>query len=267
MSEDLTINAFHVEWIGERAPFAKAFVAAQKATEAVKKASTNPAFRSKYADLAEVVEAVVPALNAHGIGVLQFPGAEGGDVLVTTELLHESGASVRSTLRLKPVKTDPQGVGSAVTYGRRYSLLAVTGAAPEDDDGNAASKVRTQVSPSGDVDQSHLAKQLAASVAAGRKTSSQAKKDGDDARIKNEITNLDREGVRDWHENFDRYTAMLPIAWLEPLHDMLESRLEELNGADAVKDQEAELDAGFRGAVHQERAGGVARNANRIPAE
>lgn len=139
MSEAPEIRAFHVEWIGDRAPFAKAFVAAQKATEAVKKASTNPAFRSKYADLAGVVEAVVPALNAHGIGVMQFPGSEDGDVLVTTELLHESGASVRSTLRLKPSKNDPQGVGSAVTYARRYSLLAMTGAAPEDDDGNAAS--------------------------------------------------------------------------------------------------------------------------------
>lgn len=142
MSEAPEVNAFHVEWIGERAPFAKAFVAAQKATEAVKKASTNPAFKSKYADLAGVVEAVVPALNAHGIGVLQFPGADNGDVLVTTELLHESGASVRSTLRLHPTKSDPQGIGSAVTYGRRYSLLAVTGAAPEDDDGNAASQPR-----------------------------------------------------------------------------------------------------------------------------
>lgn len=147
MSEQPTVNIFHVEWIGERAPFAKAFVAAQKATEAVKKASTNPAFRSKYADLAEVVEAVVPALNANGIGVLQFPGSDNGEVIITTELLHESGSSVRSTLRMRPVKSDPQGVGSAITYGRRYSLLAMVGAAPEDDDGNAASKPVRDYSP------------------------------------------------------------------------------------------------------------------------
>lgn len=57
-------------------------------------------------------------------------------------MLHESGSSVSSTLRLRPSKTDPQGVGSAITYGRRYSLLAMTGAAPEDDDGNAASGPR-----------------------------------------------------------------------------------------------------------------------------
>jgi hypothetical protein len=129
-----------VEWDGDRGPFAKAFVAAQKATEAVKKANTNPAFRSKYADLSGVVEAVVPALNANGIGVIQMPGFDGELVSLTTEMIHESGASVRSVLRLKPTKADPQGVGSAITYARRYSLLAMTGAAPEDDDGNEASK-------------------------------------------------------------------------------------------------------------------------------
>jgi hypothetical protein len=131
-----------VTWEGERAPFAKAFVAAQMATEAVKKAATNPAFKSKYADLSEVVEAVVPALNKAGIGVMQFPSYDGELVGVTTVLMHESGATVTGTLHLRPSKSDPQGVGSAVTYARRYSLLAMTGAAPEDDDGAAASGPR-----------------------------------------------------------------------------------------------------------------------------
>jgi hypothetical protein len=129
-----------VQWEGERAPFAKAFVAAQKATEAVKKASTNPAFKSRYADLAACVEAVVPALNAEGIGVLQFPSFDGESAGVTTTLLHEGGSSVTATLHLRPTKADPQGVGSALTYARRYSLLAIVGAAPEDDDGNTASE-------------------------------------------------------------------------------------------------------------------------------
>jgi hypothetical protein len=133
-----------VTWEGERAPFAKAFVAAQMATEAVKKAATNPAFKSKYADLSEVVEAVVPALNKAGIGVMQFPSYDGELVGVTTVLMHESGATVTGTLHLRPSKSDPQGVGSAVTYARRYSLLAMTGAAPEDDDGNSASGPREQ---------------------------------------------------------------------------------------------------------------------------
>lgn len=136
-----------VTWDGDRATFAKAFVAAQMATEAVKKAASNPAFKSKYADLSEVVEAVVPALNKAGIGVMQFPEFDGEWVGVTTTLMHESGASVTGTLRLRPSKSDPQGVGSAVTYARRYSLLAMTGAAPEDDDGNSASGPRQQPAP------------------------------------------------------------------------------------------------------------------------
>lgn len=139
MTEFSEVTASALVWEGERAPFAKAFVAAQKATEAVKKASTNPAFKSKYADLAGVVEAVVPALNDNGIAVLQSPAFDGDYVSLTTVLLHESGSSVSSTLRLRPSKVDPQGVGSAVTYARRYALLAMSGAAPEDDDGNAAS--------------------------------------------------------------------------------------------------------------------------------
>jgi hypothetical protein len=134
-------------WDGDRAPLAKAFVTAQKAMEAVKKAATNPAFRTKYADLSEVVEAVVPALNAAGVGVIQNPGYDGEFVTVQTTFIHESGASVTSTLRLRPTKPDPQGVGSAITYGRRYGLLAMSGAAPEDDDGNSASEPRHKPTP------------------------------------------------------------------------------------------------------------------------
>lgn len=131
-------------WDGERAPLAKALVAAQKATESIKKAATNPAFKSKYADLAHVVEGVVPALNGAGVMVLQCPGFDGEMVSVTTTFLHETGASVTSTLHVRPSKTDAQGVGSAITYARRYALLSMAGGAPEDDDGNAASGPRQE---------------------------------------------------------------------------------------------------------------------------
>ena len=142
MNEVLQQSA--IRWEGDRSTFAKAFVAAQKGMESIKKASSNPAFKSKYADLAEVVEAVVPALNEAGIGVMQFPAFDGEIVSITTVFLHESGASITGTLDLRPSKTDPQGVGSATTYGRRYSLLAMSGMAPEDDDGNAASGPRQE---------------------------------------------------------------------------------------------------------------------------
>jgi hypothetical protein len=127
------------------AEFAKAFPKAQAAMGDVLKKATNPAFRSKYADLAAVVEAVIPALNESGFSVLQPPATtRDGTVRIMTMILHESGQWMRCTLALKPTKADPQGVGSAITYGRRYGLQAMTGVAPEDDDGNAASRPNGQ---------------------------------------------------------------------------------------------------------------------------
>ena len=132
---------------GDIAVFAKAFVSAQKATEAIKKAASNPAFKSKYADLAAVVEAVVPALNNAGLAVIQSPAFDGEMLALTTILIHESGASCTAVLHMRPSTLDPQGLGSATTYARRYALLAMTGAAPEDDDANAASGPREPVPP------------------------------------------------------------------------------------------------------------------------
>lgn len=142
MTETVTLSAPVFD--GERAPFAKAFISAQKATESVKKAASNPAFKSKYADLSHVVEGVIPALNDNGIGVIQSPSYDGDLIGLTTILIHESGATCTATLHMRPSKSDPQGVGSAITYARRYALLAMTGAAPEDDDGNAASGPRQE---------------------------------------------------------------------------------------------------------------------------
>lgn len=85
--------------------------------------------------------------------------------------------------------------------------------------------------------------------ATGRKSSSQAKKDGDDEKIKADIAKCDQAGLLDWHTNFDSYTAHLPFGWLDSIRNMLELRLEEINGAAKIADAEAELDAGFRGAV------------------
>jgi hypothetical protein len=86
-------------------------------------------------------------------------------------------------------------------------------------------------------------------AATGRKSSAQAKKDGDDAKIKAEIAKSDLAGLRDWHENFDSYTAHLPFSWLDSIRDMLELRLEELNGADTVAAGSSEMDEAFRNSV------------------
>ena len=120
---------------------ASALVKAQKAFGPALKSSSNPHFRSKYADLAACVEAVVDALNDNGIALTQQVYECENGVIVETVFIHESGATIScGRLHVPATKQDAQGYGSALTYARRYSLMAACGIAPEDDDGNAASK-------------------------------------------------------------------------------------------------------------------------------
>ena len=120
---------------------ASALVKAQQAFGPALKTSSNPHFRSKYADLSAVVEAVIDGLNKHGIFLTQLTHECESGVIVETMLIHESGETLSGgKLHVPASKQDAQGYGSALTYARRYSLMAVTGIAPEDDDGNAASK-------------------------------------------------------------------------------------------------------------------------------
>lgn len=110
-----------------------------KITGAVKD-SANPFFKSKYADLASVWDAVRDHLSANGLSIIQSASTtEGGGICVTAMLAHASGQWVRDTLTLTPKDQSPQAMGSTITYGRRYLLAALTGAAQIDDDGNAAS--------------------------------------------------------------------------------------------------------------------------------
>jgi hypothetical protein len=118
-----------------------ALVKAQKQFGPALKSSTNPHFKSKYADLAACVEAVIEALNASGIALMQRTIECADGVTVETVFVHESGETLSSgPLHVPAAKQDPQGYGSALTYARRYSLMAACGIAPEDDDGNAASR-------------------------------------------------------------------------------------------------------------------------------
>ena len=120
---------------------AAALLKAQAEMENAHKNANNPAFRSKYADLAEILATVKPVLTKHGVTLLQSPGFADGLVTLDTMLMHpESGEWIRGEWASPISKSDPQGVGSATTYGRRYSLAAICGIAQEDDDGNAASQ-------------------------------------------------------------------------------------------------------------------------------
>lgn len=120
---------------------AAALVKAQKAFGPALKTSSNPHFKSRYADLAACVEAVMGSLNDNGIALIQQTHECESGVMVETVFVHESGETYSAgKLHVPAVKHDAQGYGSALTYCRRYSLMAACGIAPEDDDGNMASK-------------------------------------------------------------------------------------------------------------------------------
>lgn len=126
---------------------ASALVKAQKAFGPALKTSTNPHFRSRYADLSACVEAVMGGLNDNGIALVQQTHECESGVLVETLFIHESGETFSAgKLHVPASKNDAMGYGSALTYARRYSLMAACGIAPEDDDGQAASRVVATVS-------------------------------------------------------------------------------------------------------------------------
>ena len=119
---------------------ATSLVKAQASMSNPKKNASNPFFKSKYADLSEVINVSKQVLAENGLSVVQLPCMVDGVVSVETILIHESGEFLSNIMSMPPVKNDPQGVGSCLTYIRRYSLSAILGIAQEDDDGNDAVK-------------------------------------------------------------------------------------------------------------------------------
>jgi len=117
---------------------ASALAKAQAAMHGAAKSAENPFFKSKYADLAAVVEACREALTTNGIAVVQSPTTDGPHVSLETWLIHSSGQFMAGTVTATAKDDSPQSVGSAVTYLRRYALQSFAGVAPEDDDAEAA---------------------------------------------------------------------------------------------------------------------------------
>lgn len=110
--------------------------------------SENPHFQSKYADLSAVWKACRALLTENGFCVVQAPFRSESGMVLVTRLIHSSGQWVRSEYTLSPTQNTPQQMGSALTYARRYSLAAIVGIAPgDDDDGNAASVPKPQTYP------------------------------------------------------------------------------------------------------------------------
>lgn len=120
-----------------------ALLAVQAEAPTLQKTAINPHFKSRFVPLEEVTEAVMPLLSKNGLVWTTLPGhTENGSPVLQYALIHaDTGEQLRGSMALLPAKADPQGQGSAITYARRYALMAVLGlVADEDDDGNKASK-------------------------------------------------------------------------------------------------------------------------------
>lgn len=126
----------------EIATLLEALSAFQGVVTAPKKTSTNPHFKSKYADLAEVIEAIRAPLAANGLSYYQAPigMVEGAAIKVVTQVSHKSGQWIRTTFAMPVGQATAQAVGTAISYARRYALQAALGLAAEDDDGYEATK-------------------------------------------------------------------------------------------------------------------------------
>lgn len=137
---------------------AAALAVAQGNIDNVKKDRTNPHFKSNYATLGSVWDTIRDELSKNGLAVVQLPtSAPAGSVGLLTRLIHKSGQSLEEVFFMPVAQVNnPQAVGSALTYARRYALMALVGIAPEDDDGNAAKAApkasNGSVAPPGEVD-------------------------------------------------------------------------------------------------------------------
>ena len=121
------------------ASLAAALNKAQAEMSGAKKSAKNPFFKSNYANLEEVINCVKEPFADNGLSFVQFPISGDGVAGVETIIMHESGEFISGEFLLKCSKNDPQGMGSAITYARRYGLQSACGVPSEDDDGNAAS--------------------------------------------------------------------------------------------------------------------------------
>lgn len=127
--------------------FSKAFAKTQKEMKQPLKDANNPFFKSKYVPLENVVEAITESASKNGLSFTQFPSSdEFGNVTVGTLVMHESGEWIEyDPIKMKPVKNDPQSIGSAITYAKRYALSAIFGiTSDQDDDGNEATQTKKQ---------------------------------------------------------------------------------------------------------------------------
>ena len=136
----------HMERSESLMEFTKALSKFQGEITSVKKTSVNPFFKSKYADLDAVWEMCRKPLSSNGFALVQMPVEIEGKLYLETLLIHTSGEYIKGYLALNPKAIDPQSVGSAITYARRYAMSAMLGVSADEDDDAEKATARGAVS-------------------------------------------------------------------------------------------------------------------------
>lgn len=192
---------------------AKALASAQAEMKNAKLNKVNPHFKSRYADLAEIRDTVTPALSKNGIAVTHGMDTAEGGIVVVTRLIHTSGQWIESRF---PIAYDkPQTMGSAITYGRRYNLSAITNiAADDDDDANAANEKPVMPSVAG--------------TPGASKAGSRAAYDTFVKAIRSAAT---IKALMDWHKENVTEIDKLPQDWIDQLREEYTDRQSELKKA------------------------------------
>lgn len=204
---------------------APALVAAIAKIEGAAKSAKNDHFKSRYATLEAVIEASKDVLAEHKLCLLQFPGAlTNGALGLETVLMHESGEWVSGDFQIALGKVDPQGVGSALTYARRYAQMAALNIPAVDDDAEGAMQrqpAKANLGPS------PLGEDFPGASGKG-KSSHQAKKDGTDQRfneLKDEIAHLDSNvAVGVWLKERTAEIQTMPESWRKVLREELDEQ-------------------------------------------
>lgn len=211
-----------------------ALVKAINAIEGVKKGADNPFFKSKYANLESVIEAAHGALEANGLAVMQGPGPmDGNCITLTTRLIHESGEWVETDFSLPAGKMDPQAAGSAITYARRYSLMAMLNMPAVDDDGEASMPRTTKPGEPKNPNVSvHPEGPDWWGAEGSGMSAAQAKKDGWGETFDGWLGAVamlpSLEAARVWFKDHDDDVKKLPKGWRVQLREELEARQKEL---------------------------------------
>jgi hypothetical protein len=211
-----------IRWSDSIEELAKALPEAQKALKPLETDATNKHFGRDYASLGAALEACLTAYNDHGFSVIQIPTVRNGLVCITTRLLHVSAEWMEADLLIRPENETAQKVGTAATYGRRYSLTSIAGLAPVEEAPTATEAV-TQAKSEGKRLTKAMARDLFEKMQGGLRNQSSA------------------NAVRKWLTAFDDELKSLPVDQEKELRTEAE---QEIEGHESAKTPELE-GAGF----------------------